>query len=125
MCEQRAYGTHLHVSDEAARPQWLEDKIRKAQHGQVLDELFTEIMVDAKDLLLRQILLEVPVKLAVAFQVFTERLFDNDPRPAAPTSVSTTVCLPHTPSALHLDHFGLHQPYIVLNMFPSTWFDPA
>lgn len=91
------YRTHLHVPDEVARPQGFEDKVRKAQNGQILNQLFSEVMVDAEDLLLREILFQVAVQLPVALQVLAEGLLDDHPRPAAPAPTHITVIVSALP----------------------------
>ena len=47
---QRFRRSDLHVIDEIAVPERLEDAVAKAEHQQVLHRLFAEIMIDAIDL---------------------------------------------------------------------------
>ena len=70
----------LHVVDEAVVPDRLEDAVREAEHQQVLDGLFPEVVIDAVDLPLVQRLVDVAVQRARRLQVGAERLLDDDAR---------------------------------------------
>src|SRR5882762_8564447 len=64
-------------------PKWLDDVVRKAEDHHVLYGLFAEIVIDAIDLLFREDLLQILVKLLRRFQVVAERFFDDYACPAA------------------------------------------
>src|SRR5260221_589797 len=70
----------LHVVDVLAVPDRLEDAVREAQHEDVLDGLLAEVVVDAKDLVLRERALQLLVEADGAREVVAERLLDHDPR---------------------------------------------
>ena len=74
----------LDVVDEVVVPDRLEDAVREAEHQQVLDGLFSEVVVDAIDLLLVQDLVDLAVERARRLQVDAERLFDDDARERPP-----------------------------------------
>src|SRR5712691_4431205 len=72
----------LNVVDVLPVPERLEDAVRKTKDEQVLHRLFSEIMIDAKDLLLFKNFCELLVESARAFEVMAERFLDDDARPA-------------------------------------------
>ena len=74
----------LHVADVVPAEERLEDEVGEAQHGQVLNELLAEVVVDAEDLVLAEHLFQVCVKLAAALEVAAEGLLNDDARPALP-----------------------------------------
>ena len=69
----------LHGLDVAAVPDRLEQGVREAQVGDVLDRLLAEEVVDPVDLLLRQDLVDLVVELDGRVQVVPEGLLDHDP----------------------------------------------
>ena len=69
--------------DVIAVPDRFQKSIGKAQDHDVLNCLFDEIMVDAEDLSLVEMLPKNPVELSCGFQIGTKRLFDHDSAPMA------------------------------------------
>ncbi len=74
---------HLDVVDVIARPQGLEDGVGKAQGEDVLDRLFTEVVVDAVNLVLFEDLVQGGVEFMRSLAVAAERLFDHQAGRAA------------------------------------------
>src|SRR6476661_6241587 len=74
-------GGDLHVRDVVAIPERLEDRIRKAEYENVLDALFTEVVIDAIDLVLTEFVEDEPVERARRLEVASERLLDHYPDP--------------------------------------------
>ncbi len=72
-------GRDLHVVDVGAVPERLEQRVREAQHQQVLDGLLAQVVVDAEDLLLAEDREHLAVQLQGGVQVGAERLLDDDP----------------------------------------------
>ncbi len=72
----------LHVVDELAVPDRLEDAVREAQRQHVLDRLLAEVVVDPEDLVLAEPAVEQVVQLARGGEVVAERLLDDQPHPA-------------------------------------------
>ena len=70
---------YLHVIDAAVVPEVLEDAVGEPQHHQVLHRLFAEVMVDAEDLALVQMLAHLADDVQRAVQVVADRLLDHDP----------------------------------------------
>ena len=70
----------LHVVDEVAVPDGLEDAVREAQDEDVLDGLLAQVVVDAEDLALVEDAQDPLVELAGRGQVGPERLLDHHPR---------------------------------------------
>jgi len=66
-------GGDLDVIDEAPVPDGLEDGVREPEHQEVLDRLFSQVVVDAEDLALVAGLQHQPVQGARAGQVAPER----------------------------------------------------
>ena len=64
-----------------AVPDRLENKVRKAEHQNVLNGLLAEIMVDPVDLAFTQTVPQGAVKLLRALQVAPERFFDHHVAP--------------------------------------------
>src|ERR1700759_5734758 len=62
----------------AAVPQRLEDAVAEAQHHQVLRRLLAEVVVDAEELLLLEVLVQLLAQLARAREVLAERLLDHE-----------------------------------------------
>ena len=67
----------LHALDVRAAPQRLKNGVAKAQHHQVLNRLFAQVMVDAEDLLFLEVPAHVVVDLAGGSQVVAQRLFQH------------------------------------------------
>ena len=67
----------LHVADVLAGPKGLENKVGEAQDGEVFDELLTEVVIDAVELVLRERLVQARTKLSTALQIVPKRLFNN------------------------------------------------
>src|SRR5208282_5759013 len=57
--------------------------VRKAEDQNVLDRLFSQVVVDAVDLLLAHGLQELPVERLGGLQVAAEWFFDDHPPPAS------------------------------------------
>ena len=90
----------LDVVDVIARPQGLEYGVGKTQRQDVLDGLFTEVVVDPVNLVLVEDVVQGGVELAGSGQVAAERLFDHEAgKTAALWPVETH--LPERPG-----HFG-------------------
>src|SRR4029078_10544584 len=61
----------------------LEQPVPEAQDGEFLDRLLSQVVVDAKDLVLVEDGTDLAVQAPRALQVGAERLLDDDARPAA------------------------------------------
>jgi hypothetical protein len=72
----------LNVVDELAIPDRLEDAVGEAQGEQVLDRLLAQVVVDAEDLALDEVVGDLGVELLGAGEVMAERLLDDEPCPA-------------------------------------------
>ena len=72
----------LHVVDELAVPDRLEDPVGEAQDEHVLHGFLAEVVVDAEDLLLVEVRANDLVQVAGALEVVAERLLDDQTRPA-------------------------------------------
>ena len=70
----------LHVIDEVAVPDGLEETVGETEGKDVLRGLLAEEMVDAEDLLLREHFVQLRIEGAGARVVGAERLFHHDPR---------------------------------------------
>ena len=68
----------LHRLDVAPVPDRLEQRVRKAQVGEVLHRLLAEEVVDPVDLILLQDLMDLIVQIFRGLQVVSERLLDYD-----------------------------------------------
>lgn len=73
----------LHVADKVAAPQRLKDEVGKAQHCQIFDELFAQVVVDAVDLILGQVLAQLLREGLEGGAVPAKGLFHDDPAPPA------------------------------------------
>ena len=71
-----------HIVDIVAIPQWLENRVRKAEDQQVLHHVLAQIVVDAIDLALVEYLPDQIVQLDSGAQIIAEWFFDDDPAPA-------------------------------------------
>ena len=67
--------------DVLAAPHRLEDRVREAEDQDVLDRLLAEVVVDAEDLVLGELLVHEPVQLARGLPAAAERLLDDDAHP--------------------------------------------
>ena len=65
--------------DEVAVPDRLEQRVREAEHHQVLDGLLAQEVVDPVDRVLFEVLVQQRVELDRALQIAPERLLDHDP----------------------------------------------
>src|SRR5438132_14378661 len=72
----------LHVVDELAVPDRLEDAVREPEREHVLDGLLAEVVIDPEDLALLEPLRQQPVPLPRRGQVVPEPLPDDPTRPA-------------------------------------------
>ena len=72
----------LDVVDELSVPDRLEDAVREPQREHVLDRFLAEVVVDAEDLLLGEVLADQGGQLARGGEVVAERLLDDQARPA-------------------------------------------
>ncbi len=70
----------LNVTDAPPPPQRLEQRITEAQRDEVLNRLFSEIVVDAIDLLLFEDRADQRIDLVGAGAIFAERLFQHHAR---------------------------------------------
>ena len=70
-----------HMVDVATIPYGLEDSVAEAKHHQVLYGFFSEVMVDAINLVLVEHLLDLGVQGTCRLQIATERLLDHDAPP--------------------------------------------
>ena len=71
----------LHVVDIAAVPDRLEDAVGEAEHQDILDGFFAEVMVDAVDLLLVACAESSRLSSRARGQVAAERFLDDQPAP--------------------------------------------
>ena len=72
---------HLDACDVVAVPDRLEEAVREAEEGEVLDRLLAQVMVDPEDRLLGEDLVQLAVERLRGGEVAPERLLDDDPRP--------------------------------------------
>ncbi len=70
----------LHVAHVAAAPQRLEELVGEAQGEDVVDGLLAQEVVDAKDLGLVEVLVDLGVELAGGVEVGAEGLLTDDAR---------------------------------------------
>src|SRR5262249_43746774 len=68
----------LHTLDLIAVPERLEERIREAEEHHVMDGSFSQIMIDAEDVLLVESAEQNLVKCLRRGQVVAEGLFDDD-----------------------------------------------
>src|SRR5581483_5036504 len=73
----------LHVIDVAPIPDRLEDGVAETKDENVLHRLLSEIMIDAVDLTLVEELVQLAIELPRGVEIGAERLFDDEPGPAA------------------------------------------
>ena len=71
----------LDVVDPLPIPQRLEDRVREPEHEHVLDGLFPEVVVDAKDLMLGEEAEHELVQSRRRLEVAAKWLFDHDAHP--------------------------------------------
>ena len=74
----------LDMIDVLTVPEGLEDPVREAHDEDVLDRLFSEVVVDAEDLVLAEDLMDELGERARRLAIVAEGLLDDDPRPAGP-----------------------------------------
>ena len=67
----------------ATVPEWLENSVSETEHQNILNRLFSQVVIDAVHLLLPEHLQDLLVERLHAFQVVSKRLLDNDSGPAA------------------------------------------
>src|SRR5205085_6394896 len=68
--------------DELPVPDRLEDAVREPQRQNVLDRLLAEVVVDAEDLFLAEVALDLRAQRAGRLEIVAEGLLDDQPRPA-------------------------------------------
>src|SRR5437879_7643435 len=71
----------LNMIDVLTRPDRLEDAVREAEHEDVLDGLFAEVVIDPKDLVLAEHFLDDAGEVHRALEVVPIRLLHHDARP--------------------------------------------
>ena len=79
---ERLRHVDLHMINEIAVPDRLEQAVAEAKGEDVLRRLLAEEMVDTEDLVLGEHLVQRVVERNRALHVGAERLFHDDPRPA-------------------------------------------
>ena len=79
---QRLAHRDLHVIDITPVPDRLEDPVREAEHQNVLNRLFAEVVIDAVDLALLENLTDFLIQRPCGLEVRPERLLDDDSSPA-------------------------------------------
>jgi hypothetical protein len=72
------------LGDVVAVPYRLEDRVGQPENQQVLHGLLGQVVIDAEDLLLGEVLLQGRVQLQRRLQVAAEGFLHHDARPAAP-----------------------------------------
>ena len=77
---QRFRHVDLHVIDEVAVPDRLEQTIGEAERQDVLRRLLAEKMIDAEDLLFVEHLVQLGIELDRAREIGAERLLHDDAR---------------------------------------------
>ncbi len=83
----------LHVVDELAVPDRLENAVCKAQRQHVLDGLLAEVVVDPEDLVLGEVLADQRVQARAPTSGRAERLLDDQPDPAVPVRRSPSAVI--------------------------------
>ena len=68
----------LHVADVLAGPKRLENRVAEAENEQILNRLFSEVVVDAVDLLFVEARQKLAVQSACALQILAEGFFHDD-----------------------------------------------
>ena len=72
---------NLHMIDIPPVPDGFENSIVEAEDHDVLHRLFTQVMVDAIDLILLQNILDLAVQCLRRVEIVSKRLFDYHPAP--------------------------------------------
>jgi hypothetical protein len=67
----------LHMVDEVAVPQGLDQRVGKTEDEQVLHRLLAEKVIDAVDLLLVEMLVQQAIEHLRRFEIFAKWLFDH------------------------------------------------
>ena len=75
---ERLRHRHLHAADVVAVPHRLEERVREAEHEEILDRFLAEVVVDAEDVVLGEHLVEGLVEVDRRLQVASERLLHHD-----------------------------------------------
>ena len=75
-------GSDLDVVDVIAVPDRLEHRVAKAEHHDVLNRFFAEIMVDAINRIFGKDMRHDVVQFLGALQIMAKRFLQNDSRPA-------------------------------------------
>ena len=83
----------LHVVDELAVPDRLEDPVREPKREHVLHRLLAQVVVDAEDLALVEVAVKLVVQPARARAVGAEGLLDDQARPALPVAAAAAELL--------------------------------
>ena len=78
---ERLRHVDLHMIDEIAVPDRLEQAVGEAEGENVLRRLLAEKMIDAEDLILGEDLVQFVVERDRALKIGAERLFHDDARP--------------------------------------------
>ena len=68
--------------DVAAVPHRLEHPVAEAEHQQVLNRFFAQIVIDAVDLIFVEMLMREPIERPRAVQIGAERFLDDDAAPS-------------------------------------------
>src|SRR6185369_1038256 len=92
----------LHVVDEIAIPDGLEEGIGKAEVQEILYSLLTEVVIDAIHRRFREDLVQDLVKALSRGEVTAKRFLQHDP------SVMRASCLPQSPHD-RCEHTGRHR----------------
>ncbi|MMZ67461.1 hypothetical protein D1872_300490 [compost metagenome] len=74
----------LHVGDVLVVPKRFKERVRKADHFDILNHLFAEIVIDPIDFLFLKDLVQLFIQLLCGEQIIAERLLDNQTIPAVP-----------------------------------------
>ena len=69
---------NLHILDEVAVPDRLEDAIGESEHEQVLNRFLTQVVIDAIDLAFVENLVDLPAEFVGALPVDAKRFLDDD-----------------------------------------------
>ena len=77
--------------DVPAVPDRLEQAVPEAEDGEVLDGLLAQVMVDPIDLVLVEDVGKLAIELAGALEIGSERLLDDDARPATLRAAAASV----------------------------------
>lgn len=74
---------NLHVIDVIAVPERLDERVGEAEHQEILDRFLAQIMINPVNLFLVEGVVQQPVQLPGAVDVFAEGLFHHDPMQTA------------------------------------------